>query len=54
MTKYTIIQGEEIEKSFVIRMKCVLPKRNAGLTAGGFKVIHCSGYLKVKVTFIVD
>ena len=38
----------EIERSFFMRMKCVLPKRNAGLTAGGFKVIHCSGYLKVK------
>jgi single-minded-like protein len=38
----------EIERSFFIRMKCVLPKRNAGLTSSGFKVIHCSGYLKVK------
>ncbi|CAF0925344.1 unnamed protein product [Rotaria sordida] len=38
----------EIERSFFIRMKCVLAKRNAGLTASGFKVIHCSGYLKVK------
>ncbi|CAF3046308.1 unnamed protein product [Rotaria sp. Silwood2] len=38
----------EIERSFFIRMKCVLAKRNAGLTASGFKVIHCCGYLKVK------
>lgn len=38
----------EIERSFFIRMKCVLAKRNAGLTASGYKVIHCSGYLKVK------
>jgi single-minded-like protein len=38
----------EIERSFFIRMKCILAKRNAGLTASGFKVIHCSGYLKVK------
>jgi single-minded len=38
----------EIERSFCIRMKCVLAKRNAGLTASGFKVIHCSGYLKIK------
>ena len=38
----------EIERAFCIRMKCILPKRNAGLTASGFKVIHCSGYLKVK------
>jgi len=28
----------EIERSFVIRMKCVLAKRNAGLTSGGYKV----------------
>eukprot|EP00096_Caligus_rogercresseyi_P013212 TRINITY_DN5895_c0_g1_i1.p1 TRINITY_DN5895_c0_g1~~TRINITY_DN5895_c0_g1_i1.p1 ORF type:complete len:283 (+),score=38.13 TRINITY_DN5895_c0_g1_i1:67-849(+) len=38
----------EIEQSFVIRMKCVLAKRNAGLTSGGYKVIHCRGYLKIK------
>ncbi|XP_028968464.1 single-minded homolog 1 [Galendromus occidentalis] len=42
-------QGElEIDRSFFLRMKCVLAKRNAGLTSGGYKVIHCSGYLKVK------
>ena len=28
----------EIEKSFFIRMKCVLAKRNAGLTTDGYKV----------------
>ena len=28
----------EIERSFFLRMKCVLAKRNAGLTAGGYKV----------------
>uniref|UniRef100_A0A8C2ZME4 Uncharacterized protein n=1 Tax=Cyclopterus lumpus TaxID=8103 RepID=A0A8C2ZME4_CYCLU len=38
----------EIERSFFLRMKCVLAKRNAGLTCGGYKVIHCSGYLKVR------
>ncbi|XP_054724784.1 single-minded homolog 2-like [Uloborus diversus] len=38
----------EIERSFFVRMKCVLAKRNAGLTSGGYKVIHCSGYLKVQ------
>ncbi len=38
----------EIERSFFLRMKCILPKRNAGLATSGFKVIHCSGYLKVK------
>ncbi|XP_026481515.1 single-minded homolog 1-like [Ctenocephalides felis] len=41
-------QELESERAFFIRMKCVLAKRNAGLTSGGFKVIHCSGYLKVK------
>lgn len=36
----TDFQAEEleIERAFVIRMKCVLAKRNAGLTTGGFKV----------------
>ncbi|KAF4526736.1 hypothetical protein B566_EDAN015306 [Ephemera danica] len=38
----------EMERAFFMRMKCVLAKRNAGLTTGGYKVIHCSGYLKVK------
>ncbi|XP_012277983.1 single-minded homolog 2 [Orussus abietinus] len=38
----------ELERAFFVRMKCNLAKRNAGLTSGGFKVIHCSGYLKVK------
>ncbi|XP_059485989.1 single-minded homolog 1-like [Neocloeon triangulifer] len=38
----------ELERLFFMRMKCVLAKRNAGLTTGGYKVIHCSGYLKVK------
>lgn len=28
----------EMEKSFFLRMKCVLAKRNAGLTSGGYKV----------------
>jgi single-minded-like protein len=30
----------EIERSFVLRMKCVLAKRNAGLTTAGYKVIE--------------
>ncbi|CAH1964035.1 unnamed protein product [Acanthoscelides obtectus] len=38
----------ECERAFFLRMKCVLAKRNAGLTSSGYKVIHCSGYLKVK------
>jgi single-minded-like protein len=37
----------EIDRSFFIRMKCVLAKRNAGLTNSGYKVIHCSGYYKM-------
>ncbi|XP_063705085.1 protein single-minded isoform X2 [Culicoides brevitarsis] len=39
----------EIERSFFLRMKCVLAKRNAGLTSSGYKVIHCSGYLKARI-----
>lgn len=41
-------QDYESERIFFLRMKCVLAKRNAGLTNGGYKVIHCSGYLKIK------
>lgn len=37
----------ELGRSFCMRMRCVLPKRNAGLISSGFKAIHCSGYLKV-------
>ncbi|XP_061596709.1 single-minded homolog 2-like [Cololabis saira] len=43
----------EIERSFFLRMKCVLAKRNAGLTCGGYKVIHCSGYLKIR-QYVMD
>ncbi|KAI3382729.1 hypothetical protein SNEBB_007282 [Seison nebaliae] len=43
-----LIREYEIERFFFLRMKCVLAKRNAGLTCGGYKVIHCMGYLKVK------
>ncbi|KAJ6637000.1 Protein single-minded, partial [Pseudolycoriella hygida] len=39
----------EIERTFFLRMKCVLAKRNAGLTSAGYKVIHCSGYLKTRL-----
>ncbi|GAB0098366.1 Protein single-minded [Sergentomyia squamirostris] len=42
-------QTVEIERSFFLRMKCVLAKRSAGLTSSGYKVIHCSGYLKARV-----
>ncbi|CAG9815792.1 unnamed protein product [Phaedon cochleariae] len=44
----TPLHDHESERAFFLRMKCVLAKRNAGLTNGGYKVIHCSGYLKVK------
>ncbi|XP_060077811.1 single-minded homolog 2-like [Ylistrum balloti] len=43
-----LLQDIEIERVFFIRMKCVLAKRNSGLTNGGYKVIHCSGYMKIK------
>lgn len=38
----------ELSRSFCMRMKCILPKRNAGLVSNGFKAIHCTGYLKVR------
>lgn len=41
----------ELGRSFCIRMKCILPKRNAGLVCNGYKAIHCSGYLKVRSKF---
>lgn len=44
----------EIERSFFLRMKCVLAKRNAGLTNGGYKVIHCSGYYKIPAQCYYD
>lgn len=34
----------EIERSFFLRMKCVLAKRNAGLTCGGYKVGADTGW----------
>lgn len=39
----------EVERTFFLRMKCVLAKRNAGLTTQGYKVIHCAGYLKAGI-----
>ncbi|TNN05520.1 Single-minded [Schistosoma japonicum] len=38
-----------VARSFFLRVKCVLAKRNAGLTTAGFKVIHCNGHLRVRV-----
>lgn len=34
----TSIKDYESERAFFIRMKCILAKRNAGLTNGGYKV----------------
>ncbi|XP_026699941.1 single-minded homolog 1 [Athene cunicularia] len=34
------VQEYEIERSFFLRMKCVLAKRNAGLTCGGYKLLQ--------------
>lgn len=44
------IQADHLElgRSFSLRMKCILPKRNAGLIKNGYKSIHCTGYLKVR------
>lgn len=33
-----LLQDHESERAFFLRMKCVLAKRNAGLTNGGYKV----------------
>ena len=44
----------EIERSFVVRMKCVLAKRNAGLTSGGYKVSlakNCDRAYELSSTF---
>lgn len=35
----TLLQDHESERVFFLRMKCVLAKRNAGLTNGGYKVL---------------
>lgn len=33
-----LLSEYELERSFFLRMKCVLAKRNAGLTCSGYKV----------------
>lgn len=40
-----LLSEYEIERSFFLRMKCVLAKRNAGLTCSGYKVggASCEG-----------
>uniref|UniRef100_A0A182KEV0 Single-minded n=1 Tax=Anopheles christyi TaxID=43041 RepID=A0A182KEV0_9DIPT len=42
-------QTIEIERTFFLRMKCVLAKRNAGLTTSGYKVTSMEGYLKARI-----
>ena len=44
----------EIERAFVVRMKCVLAKRNAGLTSGGYKVGNFFKVQQVKVAIFVS
>lgn len=39
-------QDYECERAFFIRMKCVLAKRNAGLTNGGYKVSLQAGSVR--------
>lgn len=38
-----LLSEYEIERSFFLRMKCVLAKRNAGLTCSGYKVHWAPG-----------
>jgi len=38
MTEYCVVSDYEVERYFFLRMKCVLAKRNAGLTSAGYKV----------------
>uniref|UniRef100_A0A8C9G4S6 SIM bHLH transcription factor 2 n=1 Tax=Pavo cristatus TaxID=9049 RepID=A0A8C9G4S6_PAVCR len=42
-----LLQEYEIERSFFLRMKCVLAKRNAGLTCSGYKVTYISFYFHI-------
>lgn len=45
----------EAERSFFIRMKCVLAKRNAGLTSAGYKVRKLSpGFILTKTLLFID
>ncbi|KAL6267644.1 hypothetical protein P5V15_000718 [Pogonomyrmex californicus] len=47
-------RGEiDLERAFLLRMKCILGKRRAGLVTKGYKTIHCSGYLKLKYKDLV-
>lgn len=48
--RHSLFGGDHFElgRSFCMRMKCILPRRNAGLVCDGYKAIHCSGYLKVR------
>ena len=43
----------EIERAFFIRMKCVLAKRNAGLTNQGWKVIFLIQFIKFQLFIFI-
>lgn len=44
-----------MERSFFLRMKCVLAKRNAGLTCGGYKVgeLCCQTAMSTTLYFVI-
>lgn len=44
-------QTIEIERTFFLRMKCVLAKRNAGLTTAGFKVFFAVAKLIINLFY---
>jgi hypothetical protein len=44
-----IFSDFEVERSFFIRMKCVLAKRNAGLCSGGYKVSFTGLFFTCKI-----
>ena len=39
----------EVERYFFLRMKCVLAKRNAGLTSAGYKVMHTHTFTYIHI-----
>lgn len=49
-------QTIEFERTFFLRMKCVLAKRNAGLTTQGYKVSfnHPNGFCFIFLFMIYD
>jgi len=47
-------QTIEIERTFFLRMKCVLAKRNAGLTTSGYKVINMQRHTSESFDFVFN